>query len=222
MTTIYGKPAVHAITLARQAALSGSIWTVMGLLCATLSIIVYSSGAGLLQLAAVGIGLLGAFSSLFRAKQEKMKFFRAYVGAQAEFRVAKILKKSGLTAVVNGAVVYGGDADHVVFGPVFSVIETKHGRGTVTVTDGGVKVGSKVLPRDPIEQVKKQVRAVDSIIGLTAVPIVCITDMIGKPFHVRGTWVTSAENLPNILKNLPKTLDDASAIRMAEKLHKGA
>ena len=219
MTTMYGKPAEHATSLARNAVLKLLCWASSAFFCGGLLFLVYPSNENRLRIPALIAGVVGSIVSIIQAKTARVNFMRAYSGVIAEQTVAKVLRRCKLSAVVNGALLHRGDADHVVFGPAFAVIETKHGRGFVTVRPDGVRVGNRLLPRDPIAQVLAQADTLRAVIGDRPSPIVCVSGMIGKPFQSRGVWVTSPRDLPKTLSTLPFVFDKAESARMAEKLH---
>jgi len=219
MTVVYGKPAEHATGLARQAVVKLLCWSASAAICGVLLFLVYPSSDNRLRVPALIAGATGLLVSIFQAKTARVKFMRAYAGVIAEQTVAKVLRRSDLHAVVNGALLHRGDADHVVFGPAFAVIETKHGRGNVSVRSDGLRVGQKLLPRDPITQVLSQADVLGSVIGRRPSPVVCVSGMTGKPFQARGVWVTSPRDLPKTLKSLPYVFDSTEAGRLAMKLH---
>jgi len=219
MTTMYGTPADHAAGLARRALLTLAGWALTAVICGALLLIVYPVTSNGLRVPALAAGWVGLIASVVRARAARIAFMRAYTGVIAEQTVAKALRRCGVDAVVNGALLHHGDADHVVFGPVFAVIETKHGRGHVSARQDGFHVGRKRLPRDPVTQVITQADTIRSATGRTPSPVVCVAGMVGKPFQARGVWVTSARDLAKVLKSLPNVLDAREAVQLAQNLH---
>jgi len=216
---MYGKPAEHASGLARQAVFKLLCWAVCAFFCGILLFLVYSSKENGLRVPALVAGVVGILASSFQVRSARVNFMRAYAGVIAEQTVAKVLRRCEVDAVVNGALLHRGDADHVVFGPAFAVIETKHGRGNVTLRSDGMRVGQKLLPRDPIAQVLAQADVLESIIGRRPSPVVCVSGMTGKPFQARSVWVTSPRDLPKTLKSLPNVFGSNEANRLAVDLH---
>lgn len=219
MTQIYGTPGGHATKLARKALIALGIWGFAAALCVSLAIIIWGAESSALRTPALVAGGAGFVAATVQARGARINFMRAYTGVMAEQTVAKVLRRSNLDAVVNGALLQRGDADHVVFGPVLAVVETKHGRGRVSVVQDGVRVGNRRIPRDPVSQALAQAGILRGELGRTPHSIVCITYMIGRPFQTRGVWVTSASDLPQVLKALPSEISSTEAIRLADRLH---
>jgi hypothetical protein len=219
MTTTFGIPAAHARSLARRAAVLMFSWGSASGLCAALAFLVWNSGSSTLRTPALAAGSVGFVVSAVQARKSKIDFMRAYSGVEAEKVVATTLKKAGVAGLVNGAVLEGGDADHVVFGPSFAVIETKHGRGNVRVDNGVFRVGTKALPRDPVAQVLRQVEIMTRIVGRRPVPIVCVPGMVNNPFETRGVLVCSVRDLGKVVRGIPFAYDEVQAVEAARRLH---
>lgn len=218
MTRMYGKPGGHAIYLARQAILRLLGWAAASATCGLLTYIIWNGVYTSFRVPALLAGTTGFLSTAWQARNAKVDFMRAYTGATAEQFVAKTLRRGRFSAVVNGALLQRGDADHVAIGPALAVIETKHGRGRVTAGDR-FRVGHKTLPRDPVSQVSTQAEQLGRMVGRVAVPVVCVTNMYGPAFQTRGVWVTSAAGLLDVLRSLPGQLNDEEATRIAERIH---
>jgi hypothetical protein len=197
-------------------------WSATGAICGFLVYVVVTSEPTALRNPAAAVGVLGLLASTLQARRSKIEFMRAYSGVEAERVVAVALKRAGVTAIVNGAVLEGGDADHVVFGPAFAVVETKHGRGPVRVDNGRFKVGAKTLPRDPIGQVLRQVDVVTRFVGRRPVPIVCVPGMTTAPFETRGVLVCSSADIGKVLRGLPQIYDPTQAVAVAKRLHESS
>lgn len=145
---------------------------------------------------------------------------RARVGAEAEELVGEVLASSSSVAVVHGALLgAGGDADHVVLGPSVVVLETKHGRGDVRITENAVFVGRKRLPKDPVSQLRRQTMALKrELNGVWVDSVLCITGMTGSPFQARGVTVCNPTDLPLVLSSFRRSINAANAISMARSL----
>ncbi len=144
---------------------------------------------------------------------------RAGVGARSERRVAAELRRgrpaAALHSVVLGA---GGDADHLVLGPVAAVIETKTGRGRVSYKDQRLRVGAKTLPRNPVPQVRRQAAAAGKTLGCYVEAVICIPDMEGQPRRIDGVHVCSLRDLRSVLAALPARMSHDEALRHAHRL----
>lgn len=127
-TDEFGAPGAHAVHLARRAALRAAVWTTLALVCCALAVLcaLASSWIPAVVAAVVAIGF---------AQMAKWRFVdveRAVVGARSERRVAKAIVSARPRIVIHGALLgAGGDADHVVLGPVAVAVETKTGYGHV-------------------------------------------------------------------------------------------
>ncbi|MCP4792070.1 MAG: NERD domain-containing protein [Actinomycetia bacterium] len=210
--TVLGRPGAHATKLAVRAMWRAGLPAVVA--AAGLAIAAHANG--LLQMAAVLVAVAGlAIAEHFRGAVH-----RAWVGASAERRVAAALRRMGPVALVNGALLgAGGDADHVVLGPIAALVETKHGRGRIRVDDSGFYVGGRRLARDPIAQARRQATAAGQRIGCYCTAVVCVVDSTSRPFWHRDVLVTNLKDLPGALSGLrPAPLDGAMALAAAARI----
>lgn len=147
------------------------------------------------------------------------EYVRARVGVRAEERVASTLSRTGSTAVVNGVLLGSGDVDHVIVGPALAVVETKHGRGVLSVDRAGtLLVNGRRLPRDPVAQARRSAEQLSRRSGRPVQSIVVVVDAQGSPLNVAGTVVTSLRDLPACVSALVPILDTAAAQRLAASL----
>jgi hypothetical protein len=152
-------------------------------------------------------------------RQANSAYMRALSGVRAEERVAKVLARSGVAAVANGVLLGSGDVDHVVLGPCVAAVETKHGRGRITLAaDGSLRVNGRPFHRDPVSQAAEAARRVSSRLGLAVAAIVAISDTESPAFQTRGVWVCSIGDLPTILRSFPATLAPERAVSLAGSL----
>jgi hypothetical protein len=148
---------------------------------------------------------------------------RWQAGIDAERAVAAAIESCDVTAVVHGARVAGGDADHVVLGPCAAVVETKHGLGPVWVdsSDAGMLwvSGRRLRGEDgsPVRQVLRQANALAELLEAAMVSVVCVAGMTSAPFVTDGVHVCSATDLPHVLASLPVVLDPAAARALADR-----
>lgn len=183
------------------------------------------AGVGCLALARMQpIFLAGSFAGSFIARYAWGRAARAKAGARSEQRVAKVLARLAPAAVVHGADLgSGGDADHVVLGPVCAVIETKTGRGafarkSIPGKPATVTVGAKTLPRDPVRQAQNQARLLRKLSGQYVAAVVCVVDMTNGPLQLENAWVCSLADLPQVLRQLPRQLTVPQAQALADQL----
>lgn len=218
----FGRPGAYASHLVRQANLHAAafgIGTGCALIVAALNLVATLRGE-LVGAMVVAVGL--AFAALGRHQYSHwvIKARKAAVGARAERVVATALAGTGAAAVVHGALLgAGGDADHIVLGPWVVLVETKHGRGPVSVVGERLVVGGRKLPGDPVGQARRQAGALSHITGRTASAVVCVPGMEGPQFRHRGVTVCSAPDLAGAIACLPPILDGPAALEWARRLH---
>lgn len=135
------------------------------------------------------------------------EYARAMSGVRAEDEVARALGSTGGALLLNGVLLGAGDIDHVLLGPVAAAIETKYGRGRISVSpEGRLLVGSKVLPRDPIAQAARNAAMLSRRLGVSCTAVVVISSGEGQAFMSRGVYVTSLRDLPALVRSLPRVL----------------
>lgn len=207
MTTIIGTPGAHASLLARRRA-------------APLLAVPALALVALFMLPSNTLVALGCAAAAFVVgKVAWPPVARALAGANAEKRVARTLSRVKPAIVLHGADLgRGGDADHVVLGPVCAVVETKTGRGAVRRTQAGFFVGNRKLVRDPLAQATTQAGLLRRFTGCYVTAIACIVDMDGPPVQLPDGWVCSVKDLPRVLNQLPRSLDSRAASDIASSL----
>ena len=184
-------------------------------------------GVGHLQLlqsggfgsAFVALCALVVFLGVVVAKDQHVRGIKASVGANAERRAGKAIERCGPTAVLHSVLLgAGGDADHVVLGPVVAVVETKFGAGEVSYSDGVMRAGRKQMHGNAVAQVKRQALALKKEVGVFVEAVVCVVDMTNPPQQYGHVHVCSAADLPGVLAGLPHRLDAAAAQDWCGKL----
>lgn len=220
---VYGSPGAYVATMARKAAGRALLSALVAVAGVVLFFAVGSFsalGAGGLKgvtaiasLVAVGGGALNAYEAWTRSQ-------KASIGLRSERQVGKVLDSSGATAVVHGALLgAGGDADHVVLGPVLAVIETKTGHGQVRADAQGLVVGDRRIVGDPLKQAQRQAAALRRLAGGGWVDaVVCIPGMRNPAFQTSRTWVCSLDDLPKVLAQLPRNLPPDRALALAHQI----
>ncbi len=209
-TLILGRPGAYSAKLAWKARLNA------GALLGAAFVAV-----ALVALAKLPVSVLMFAGIAVFAKPYQVKASKAAVGARSERRVARVLARSGYFAVVHGALLgVGGDADHVVLGKNVALVETKTGKGRVHVNGEGVRVGNRRIPGDPINQARRQAKAVTRHTGITCTPVLCIVDGFFKPFNYSGVTLTNLADLKAVLDTLPAVnLTRKRARQLGRHLH---
>lgn len=217
-----GRSGAHAARLARQADARRApqrrrvlVVTLVGLAAAPVA-------AGFSPLNVAGHGRVGALGvaltsylaghvALWGRRLANPDAVRAAVGARAEADTATVLERCAPRAVLHSLLLgAGGDLDHVVVGPCLVALETKYGRGRVSVRDGVVYAGSKALRGDPLAQVRRQASRLTEIVGRPSVPVVVISQGVGQ-VRVDGVIVCGPREVPAVVAAAPKILSPAGA-----------
>lgn len=213
---IRGTPAVHARALARRAL--ARLSQCAGALALSVLLAWFTVGMSFfvpVLVLAVPVCLLAALG----VRRFNVEYLKASTGVRAEERVARVLARCPLVAVVHGALIGRGDVDHVVLGPRLAAIETKHGRGAVSFDrDGALRVGSRRLPRDPLAQARANATRLGERLGRQADAVVVVVDATSPAQQRGGVWVCSLEELPAVLDALPVRLDARTAEGFARSL----
>lgn len=161
-----------------------------------------------------------AFVASYLGRSQWGRYMRATVGLNSEKRVVREIKKTNSYALVNGAVLNDktGDADHLILGPYCVVVETKTGHGLTRVQDGALYAGNRRIPKDPIKQANRQAMEAHRKTGIYTSAVVCVVDMTNPPFKAGNTWICSVKDLPRVLAQTPRVLDEKRAIELAKQL----
>ncbi len=203
---VRGIPASHAEGLAAQARRL-LLLSALGLvfLGASLVLVFRFSPERLVGTAVLAAPFLALGGYGFQRYQGE--YARAMSGVRAERAVAKVLEATGPAVLLNGVVLGAGDIDHVVLGPVAVAVETKYGRGRISMDrKGRLVVGTKTLPRDPVSQAARNASMLSKRLGVSVTALVVISDGSGQPFSSRGVYVSSLTDLPAVLRSLPQVL----------------
>lgn len=141
-----------------------------------------------------------------------VRIHQALAGARAEERVAYALTRLPDVHVVLNSVLLGagGDLDHAVVSQRgLTAVETKHGRGRLSLQDGKVRAGNRVIPGDPIAQVRRQSAALGRVTGRRVTAVVCVPDGVGV-LHIGDVTVCGLRDLRSCL-GMGAVLDAATA-----------
>jgi hypothetical protein len=216
MTVVHGRPAAHAAKLKRQRMTHALAMYLIAVACAVIFVV----NGGPAALAASGmtsalalVTLIGAAVSGATGRSSWIGSRKADVGAVSERRVAKVLENTGVHTVLHGQMIgAGGDADHIVIGPICAVVETKTGSGHVSVDGDTITAGRRRIPKEPVRQARRQAAAVAKLTGVHTRAVVCIPDMKNPPVRAAdGTVVCSLAHLPQVLASLPRDCGDPAA-----------
>lgn len=202
------KPGRHATILGLQR----TAFAVGGVLLCLIGVILFFRG---LTIPAVLLVFPGAITVNIAQNAAS----RAFAGARSEKRVAAAIKRAQPTRALHGVDLgSGGDADHIVLGPVCAVVETKTGRGRVRRTRQGFYVNHRQLKRDPLRQATNQARLLRERTGIWADAVACIVDMEGPPEAYPDGWVCSVRDLPSVLSRLPHRVNPTDVPAIAKNL----
>lgn len=168
---------------------------------------------GVFAIAAV-VFALAAATLAFHCRHWWGRACQAAVGARSERRVARVLARQGYGAVLHSVLVGGGgDVDHLVVGPKLVAVETKTGSGRMFVTKGSLTVGRRVLPGDPVAQVRRQAAAAGRIANNYVSAVVCVPDGSGPPLTVGDVTVCNLEQLPAVIGSTRDVFADRGRAR---------
>jgi hypothetical protein len=157
-----------------------------------------------------GIGFLIVYSMSGTLRKQ---IGQKRIGIESENLTLKMLRGSGALAIYNDlSLGYGGDLDHCVIYPnKIIAIETKTGFGEVRIVDGVVYSGKRAIPKNPIKQIQGQQEQLRRIIGVDAVPILCVSKMTNRPFRYNGVWVCSAKDLNRVISQISNFTNNLTA-----------
>lgn len=217
-TVVHGRPGAHAGRLARRALVHAVLWGSISVAAAGGVALVLTTADNPLKMPALIAGVGGGLAAAAVTTRRRGELARALAGSRAETRVARALLGCAPAALVHGATLAGGDADHVVLGPVAVVVETKYGRGEIVITPKGIRVGNKTLPRDPLNQVRRQAGLVAREIGRPVDAVVCVSEGRGTPRLMDGVWVCGPQHLPEVFSRLGHRVGGHEALTLAARL----
>jgi len=166
-------------------------------------------------LAVLAVVLIGIPAAATRTRLAQLN-----AGIRAEDKTARYLAKSGVAAVVHGAQIPTGDVDHVALGPVALAIETKYGRGAVSVSGGKVRVGGRQLRGDPLGQARRNADIVSRQLRVQCTPVLVISEGTVRPFTADGVIVCAPESLRKIAEGAAVVVHgvEGKAVALAEGL----
>ncbi|MEV0405845.1 NERD domain-containing protein [Actinoallomurus sp. NPDC050550] len=197
--TLYGAAAV-ALALVAVGALVGVAYTGVAPLRA-LAAVVAAAAAG------------GCWYTWTRSRRVLRQAGKAAIGARSERDVRAVIRRTGSIAAAYGIMLgaRGGDCDAVVFtaGRGAAAVEVKTGHGEVAVDGDTMRVGRRVLPKNPTGQAAFQARRLSDALGRKPVlAVVCVPGMTNRPFATaKGVWVCSADDLKTVLDRAPRIFD---------------
>jgi hypothetical protein len=150
---------------------------------------------------------------------------RASAGAATEEEIASRLRRLRVEAVLYGLVLPGrrSDVDVILIGPIAAAVEVKRGSGRLRVGgDGSITAGARRLPGRPLDQAARGARAVARVLDVDVYPILCISDMRGRPQRYRiddeEVIVCSARHLVRVVRRLPACFETGEGRRAVRLL----
>jgi len=224
---VLGETSVYARSL-RSKARRDLMLVYAGMFAALGALYLLYAQFGLLELTvAFPLFVVVFFAASLLARNPKSRMARAGSGIDAENKVARILQRASIEAVVHNFMPQHarGDIDHVVLGPSLATVETKAGRGVVQeLSDGGLVAGQRRIPKDPLGQARRAALDVSRATnGLPAFPIVVVTNMSNRPFRSsQGVTVCSASDLRSVLASLQPVFSSPNKARSMAKTLEGA
>jgi hypothetical protein len=217
-TVVLGRPGAHARRLARRARLRALLWAAVAAVAMLGVLVIAMAGSSALRVPALVVGSVGTFAAVAMTNRFLADAARAAAGVRAEQTVARALQGCGLSALVHGATLSGGDADHVALGPVAVVVETKYGRGHISLQGKSLRVGHKTLPRNPLAQARRQADLVSREIGRPVDAVVCVSEGKGEPKLLDGVWVCGPRDLHQVFARLGSRVGHTEAESLARRL----
>lgn len=177
----------------------------------------YAGRPPMRALAAIGgVAALAACGyACARCRRSLREAGRSAVGARSEREARAAIRRTRPVAVAYGLVLgeRAGDCDAVVFtrhGGA-AAIEVKTGHGEVAARNGVLRVGRRVLPKNPIRQAEGQARRLSRALGRKPVlAIVFIPGMTNRCFAEAGVWVCGPGELSAVLDRAPRVFASAS------------
>lgn len=168
---------------------------------------------------ALAVAVLVAAVPLAFAAGHRSSVARASAGIRAEDATAAAAARCPVDAVVHGPSPDGrGDVDHVLLGPCLVAVETKYGRGRVSVEGSKVRVGGRLLPRDPVGQAREAARKIERFAGSGCDAVLVVSGMVGRPFVSGGVTVCPPSDLAGVVSSLPARLSSRQAQAIARRL----
>lgn len=217
---VLGKPGGHASTLEREA------WRRFALKVGLSAFVLGASlmSLRLLPLWLAAAGMMLATLPAVLAGEDRASAAKARAGALAERGSARQLQSCQVEVVVHGFYRRGrGDIDHIILGPQLAAVETKYGRGKVSVDRSGrMSAGGRALPKDPVSQVLASAALVESETGIRCAAVVAISGMTNQPFSFRNVTVCSQRDLRAVIQSLPAVMGPGQARAWAYRLHKAS
>lgn len=200
-TTSYNEPSPHAQSLMRTYGKQTASWGAASI--AVIAVGLYVAPSLWLLWALLAVCGFAVASGMYK------KYGQARIGYVSEAKIAKTLQRSNSAQVLINSCMLGagGDADHVLLGPCAVVVETKTGFGKLNVRKGRVYSGNRQVGKDEISQVRRQARALESLIKVPVRAIVCVADASGPVQTVGDVTVCSGKDLPSVVKTSPSVID---------------
>lgn len=129
---------------------------------------------------------------------------KIYAGIKAEIKVNQTLKLSGVLFSRN-VTIKGSEIDNIVYFPVFTVIETKYGKGKIYKSGDKYYVGRKVVSEKMLKQIDRNLKIIKTLFPRNtgnAKGVLCFSEAEGiLEVSKGGIYLVGNQNLSFWLKN---------------------
>lgn len=142
--------------------------------------------------------------SIIYIRKMSIDIKKIYAGIKAEIKVNKTLKLSGVLFSRN-VTIKGSEIDNIVYFPVFTVIETKYGKGKIYKSGDNYYVGRKVVSEKMLKQIDRNLKIIKTLFPRNtgnAKGVLCFSEAEGIiEVSKGGIYLVGNKNLSFWLKN---------------------
>ena len=142
--------------------------------------------------------------SIIYIRKMSIDIKKIYAGIKAEIKVNKTLKLSGVLFSRN-VTIKGSEIDNIVYFPVFTVIETKYGKGKIYRSGDNYYVGRKIVSEKMLKQIERNLKIIKTLFPRNtgnAKGVLCFSEADGIiEISNGGIYLVGNKNLSFWLKN---------------------
>ena len=142
--------------------------------------------------------------SIIYIRKMSIDIKKIYAGIKAEIKVNKTLKLSGVLFSRN-VTIKGSEIDNIVYFPVFTVIETKYGKGKIYRSGDNYYVGRKIVSEKMLKQIERNLKIIKTLFPRNtgnAKGVLCFSEAEGIiEISNGGIYLVGNKNLSLWLKN---------------------
>ena len=142
--------------------------------------------------------------SIIYIRKMSIDIKKIYAGIKAEIKVNKTLKLSGVLFSRN-VTIKGSEIDNIVYFPVFTVIETKYGKGKIYRSGDNYYVGRKIVSEKMLKQIERNLKIIKTLFPRNtgnAKGVLCFSEAEGIiEISNGGIYLVGNKNLSFWLKN---------------------